>query len=171
MCPLSRTVVGQISNLFVLAYIQFRFNVRFSDIHTAALLLLSTHIVGLIVSNHGCRQMDSEPGSMAVLPDIVKAVNARTKATTTSSTPSQPIPVFIDSGFRTGTHVLKALALGAKGVMVGRPPLWGLAAGGEEGAGAVLDIFNRELEFDMKGCGCNTIDEIDSSIFYVPPNL
>lgn len=74
--------------------------------------------------------------------------------------------VFVDSGIRTGTDVLKALALGARGVFIGRPILYGLACGGEDGVKIVLEIMKKELKYDMACCGINSIDQIDHSILY-----
>jgi 4-hydroxymandelate oxidase len=102
---------------------------------------------GIIVSNHGGRQLDGAPATIDVLPAIVDAVAGRAE-------------VLIDGGIRRGTDVVKALALGAKGVLVGRPILWGLAAGGEAGARQALAILGRELDLAMALCGCATIDSI-----------
>lgn len=88
---------------------------------------------GLIVSNHGGRQLDAAPATIAVLPQIVDAVAGRA-------------PVFVDSGFRRGSEVAKALAIGAAGVFIGRPALWGLASAGEAGVRDVLSILAAELE-------------------------
>jgi isopentenyl diphosphate isomerase/L-lactate dehydrogenase-like FMN-dependent dehydrogenase len=87
---------------------------------------------GIIVSNHGGRSMDYGPSTLEMLPEIVAAVQGR-------------IPVLIDSGFRRGTDVLKALALGAKAVGLGRAPRWGLASFGEAGVMRVLEIVQGEL--------------------------
>jgi lactate 2-monooxygenase len=80
---------------------------------------------GIIVSNHGGRQLDGAIGSLEVLPEIVDAVGDK-------------LTVLVDSGFRTGVDVIKALCLGAKGVIIGRPWVWGLAIGGKQGAKEVL---------------------------------
>jgi L-lactate dehydrogenase (cytochrome)/(S)-mandelate dehydrogenase len=85
---------------------------------------------GLVVSNHGGRQLDSAPASMDMLPAIVEAVGGR-------------MEVLIDSGFRRGADVAKALCLGAKAALFGRPAMFGVAAGGEAGASKVLDIIRR----------------------------
>jgi len=74
--------------------------------------------------------------------------------------------VFIDSGIRTGTDVLKALALGARGVFIGRPILYGLACGGDDGVRRVLEILKTELKYDMACCGLKSIDEINQNILY-----
>ncbi len=105
---------------------------------------------GLIVSNHGGRTEASGRGTIECLPEIVQAVQGR-------------IPVIIDSGFRRGTDVFKALALGADAVAVGRPYLWGLASFGQEGVRAVLDMLRAELMMVMRQAGTTSIDKISSS--------
>ena len=99
---------------------------------------------GVVVSNHGGRQLDTSPATIDVLPRVVDAVAGR-------------IEVLLDGGVRRGTDVLKALALGARAVLVGRPILWGLAAGGEAGALAVLEILRAELDLAMALAGCPTV--------------
>jgi isopentenyl diphosphate isomerase/L-lactate dehydrogenase-like FMN-dependent dehydrogenase len=98
---------------------------------------------GVIVSNHGGRQLDGVPASIEALPEVVEAVAERGE-------------VFMDGGVRRGTDVLVALALGARGVLVGRPLLWGLAVGGEDGARRVLELLRDELELALALCGCST---------------
>jgi 4-hydroxymandelate oxidase len=99
------------------------------------------------VSNHGGRQLDPSPASLDVLPEVVEAVAGR-------------IPVLMDGGVRRGTDVVKAIALGAAAVMVGRPVVWGLAAEGEDGVADVLGILRAEVENTMALTGCPTVDEI-----------
>jgi len=89
-------------------------------------------VSGLVVSNHGGRQLDTTPATLDRLPSIVAAVDGR-------------VPVLIDGGVRRGTDVAKALALGAQAVAVGRPVLWGLAVAGRSGVGRVLELLRREL--------------------------
>jgi isopentenyl diphosphate isomerase/L-lactate dehydrogenase-like FMN-dependent dehydrogenase len=98
---------------------------------------------GLVVSNHGGRQLDGVPATLAALPEVVEAVGGRAE-------------VYLDGGVRRGTDVAKALALGARAVLVGRPALWGLAAGGEEGARHVLELFRAEIELALLLLGCPT---------------
>jgi isopentenyl diphosphate isomerase/L-lactate dehydrogenase-like FMN-dependent dehydrogenase len=98
---------------------------------------------GIIVSNHGGRQLDGVPATIDMLAEIAEVVDGR-------------VPVLVDGGIRRGTDVLVALALGADAVLVGRPALWGLAAGGEAGARAVLDILREELELGLALLGCPT---------------
>jgi isopentenyl diphosphate isomerase/L-lactate dehydrogenase-like FMN-dependent dehydrogenase len=96
---------------------------------------------GVVVSNHGGRQLDRVSATADVLPECVEAVGGRA-------------PVLVDGGIRRGIDVAIALALGADAVLVGRPALWGLAAGGEQGARRVLEILRAELELTLLLCGC-----------------
>jgi 4-hydroxymandelate oxidase len=105
----------------------------------------------VIVSNHGGRQLDSAVASLDALPAVVEAVDGRGE-------------VLIDGGFRRGTDVLKALALGARAVLLGRPFLWGLAVGGEDGVFDVLELLRQEIARDMLLSGRGTITEIDHSL-------
>jgi 4-hydroxymandelate oxidase len=102
---------------------------------------------GIVVSNHGGRQLDTSPATITVLPGIAEAVAGR-------------IEVLMDGGVRRGTDVVKAIALGAKAVLVGRPILWGLAADGERGVARVLEILRFELDLAMALCGCATVNDI-----------
>jgi 4-hydroxymandelate oxidase len=121
-----------------------------------ALLAAQHGADGVIVSNHGGRYLDGAPSTIEVLPDIVAALNGR-------------IPVLIDSGFRRGTDILKALAVGAKAVLVGRAPLWGLGAFGEPGVKRVLEILQKELAWAMALSGRINIDSIDRSLIRIEP--
>ncbi|MFJ9034291.1 alpha-hydroxy acid oxidase [Streptomyces sp. NPDC102274] len=98
----------------------------------------------VVVSNHGGRQLDGCQPSMRALPSVVVAVNGECE-------------VLLDSGVRSGVDVLKALALGARGVLLGRPVLWGLAAGGEDGTGEVLSLLGTELREAMTLTGCGDV--------------
>jgi len=102
---------------------------------------------GIVVSNHGGRATETDKGTIECLPEIVSAVNGR-------------IPIIIDSGFRRGTDVYKALAMGASAVGIGRPYCWGLGAFGQAGVERVLDLLNRELLITMQGSGTPTINSI-----------
>jgi isopentenyl diphosphate isomerase/L-lactate dehydrogenase-like FMN-dependent dehydrogenase len=106
-----------------------------------ALLAVDHGAGGVVVSNHGGRQLDCAVATADALPEIVDAVGGR-------------VPVLVDGGIRRGTDVAVALALGADAVLVGRPALWGLAAGGAEGAARVLSILRAELELTLGLCGC-----------------
>jgi 4-hydroxymandelate oxidase len=109
---------------------------------------------GIVVSNHGGRQLDSVLSGIAALPEVVEAADGRCE-------------VFMDGGVRRGTDVLKALALGARAVLIGRPYLWGLTIGGEEGVSAVIETLRRELSNAMALSGRPTIASIDSSLVRV----
>ncbi|MGZ3642852.1 MAG: alpha-hydroxy acid oxidase [Ktedonobacteraceae bacterium] len=116
-----------------------------------ALLAIEHGIDGIVVSNHGGRQLDTAIASIEALPEIVDAVAGRCE-------------VYFDGGIRRGTDVLKALALGARAVLVGRPVLWGLAANGAEGAYHVLEILRKEFELAMALSGRPTLSSIDQTL-------
>jgi len=105
----------------------------------------------IIVSNHGGRQLDSAPSSIAALPSIVDAVGDR-------------LEVFMDSGIRSGQDIAKALALGARAVLIGRPWIWALAARGERGVTEVLDILARELQVTLALLGEPRADKLDAEV-------
>lgn len=105
---------------------------------------------GVIVSNHGGRQLDFTPAPLDVLPDIVSAVGDRAE-------------ILLDGGVRRGTDVIKALALGARAVLVGRPYLYGMAVRGEEGAVHILDILKEEIDRALVLMGAQSIHELDGS--------
>jgi L-lactate dehydrogenase (cytochrome) len=105
----------------------------------------------LIVSNHGGRQLDGAPSSIAALPGIVEAVGKR-------------IEVHMDGGIRSGQNVIRALALGAKGVYIGRPFLYGLGAMGEAGVARCLEIIRNELDLTMAFCGLRDVRQVDRNI-------
>jgi isopentenyl diphosphate isomerase/L-lactate dehydrogenase-like FMN-dependent dehydrogenase len=106
---------------------------------------------GIIVSNHGARQLDTTFASIEVLPEVVDAVRGHCE-------------VYLDGGIRRGTDVLKALALGARAVLIGRPLFWGLAVDGEAGVRAILQLLRDELEMAMGMCGRPTLASIDRSL-------
>jgi isopentenyl diphosphate isomerase/L-lactate dehydrogenase-like FMN-dependent dehydrogenase len=108
-----------------------------------ALLAAEHGAEGVVVSNHGGRQLDGVPATLDALPEVVDAVGER-------------IEVLFDGGIRRGTDVLKGLALGARAAMSGRAVLWGLAAGGEEGATQVLELLRAEIEVGLKLLGCTS---------------
>jgi 4-hydroxymandelate oxidase len=112
-----------------------------------ASLALEHDVDGIIVSNHGGRAEDSGRSTIESLPEVVAAIDGK-------------IPVIIDSGFRRGTDLFKALALGADAIAIGRPYLWGLSAFGQEGVETVLDLLKRELEIVMRQAGTTRIAEI-----------
>jgi len=116
-----------------------------------AVLAVKHGVDGIIVSNHGGRQLDGVSASIEALPEVVQAVNRHCE-------------VYLDGGIRRGTDILKALALGARAVLVGRPILWGLAVNGTEGVSDVLELLRTELELAMVLSGRPTLDSIDSSL-------
>lgn len=116
-----------------------------------ALRAIDHGVDGLIVSNHGGRQLDTSPPTISVLGPIAKAVKGR-------------LPILLDGGVRRGTDVVKALALGAQAVLIGRPVLWGLAAGGSQGVIDVLELFRKELDLAMTLCGTPTIESITEDL-------
>ena len=105
---------------------------------------------GVIVSNHGGRQLDTAPATIDVLPEIADALDSR----------GHRIEVLVDGGVRRGTDILKALALGARAVLVGRPVLWGLAANGEAGAALALRLLRDEFDLAMALAGAPTLADI-----------
>lgn len=119
-----------------------------------AALAVDHGIEGIVVSNHGGRQLDSVAASIDALPEVVEAVEGRCE-------------VYLDGGIRRGTDILKALALGARAVLVGRPILWGLAVNGAEGVGHVLELLRAELELAMILAGCPTLNNINHSLVKV----
>ena len=113
-------------------------------------LAVQNGIDGILVSNHGGRGEDNGRSTIDALPDIIAAVNGR-------------IPVIVDSGFRRGTDAVKALAMGAQAVGIGRPYLWGLGAFGQEGVERVLEIVRTETRAAMQQCGVRSVKELNPS--------
>ncbi len=107
----------------------------------------------IVVSNHGGRQLDGAPSSIAALPGIVAAVG-------------DDVEVWMDGGIRSGQDVFKALALGAKGTLIGRAYVYGLGALGEEGVTRCLEIISNELDLTMAFCGLNSVAEIDNQALW-----
>jgi (S)-mandelate dehydrogenase len=102
---------------------------------------------GIVLGNHGGRQLDSCVSGIEMVRPVVAAVGDR-------------LTILVDGGFRRGGDVLKALALGADGVMIGRAPLYGLAAGGEAGAAHALHLLRVEMERTLTLLGCHSLDEL-----------
>ncbi|XWS12186.1 hypothetical protein CRYUN_Cryun37aG0068200 [Craigia yunnanensis] len=111
---------------------------------------LEVGVDGIIVSNHGGRQLDYSPATISVLEEVVHAVGGK-------------VQVFLDGGVRRGTDIFKAMALGARAVLVGRPVIYGLAAKGEYGVRRVLEMLKDELELTMALSGCSSLKEITRS--------
>lgn len=116
-------------------------------------LAVQAGAAGIVVSNHGGRNLDTVPATIDVLPRVVDRVAGR-------------VPVLVDGGIRRGTDVLKALAFGATAVMIGRPYVYGLAVAGAEGVSAVVGILKRELEQAMALTGRSSIGAIDRSVIW-----
>ncbi len=112
-----------------------------------AKLALEHGAAGIVVSNHGGRQLDTTLATIRALPEVVQAVQGKCK-------------ILVDGGIRRGTDIFKAIALGADAVMVGRPLIWGLAVGGREGAAHVLEILSTELDLTMALSGCANLSSI-----------
>ena len=125
------------------------------DTHEDARLAMDHGFDGILVSNHGGRSTETLRSTLEALPEIVAETGNR-------------IPVFVDGGFRRGTDVFKALALGAKAVGVGRPFLWGLGAFGQPGVDRVIEILQGELKLAMGNCGTRTVADINRSYIATP---
>lgn len=110
-------------------------------------------VTGIIVSNHGGRQLDTAIAGIDALPDVVQAVEGQGE-------------VLVDGGIRRGTDIVKALALGAKAVLVGRPPLWGLTVEGQAGVTNILNILRHELETAMALCGCPSVKDVAPDLIF-----
>ena len=106
---------------------------------------------GIVVSNHGGRQLDTCRATINVLPEVTDAVHGK-------------IEIFMDGGVRRGTDIIKAIALGAKAVLIGRPVIWGLTFDGEKGVSSVLEIFRNEFDLAMALCGCDSIKKITKDL-------
>jgi 4-hydroxymandelate oxidase len=116
-------------------------------------IAVKTGVSGIIVSNHGARNLDTSPATIEALPEVAERVAGRT-------------PILMDGGIRRGTDVLKAIALGANAVLIGRPYLYGLAVAGAEGVARVVNILRAEFEMAMALTGKTSIASIDTSVFW-----
>jgi 4-hydroxymandelate oxidase len=125
-------------------------------LHSAdATIAAKSGVDALIVSNHGGRQLDSSPATIEQLPEIVEAVGG-------------DLPVLLDGGVRRGTDIVKALALGASAVAIGRPVIWGLTAAGGAGVMRVLETLRAELDHTLALCGCSMLKDITRDLVRVP---
>ena len=106
---------------------------------------------GIVVSNHGGRQLDGAPSSISALPKIVDAIGDKTE-------------ILFDGGVRTGQDLMRGLAMGAKGTMIGRAFVYGLGANGQQGVSTAIECIRKELDMTMALCGVNKISEIDSRV-------
>jgi 4-hydroxymandelate oxidase len=120
-----------------------------------ALRAIDAGAAGIIVSNHGARNLDTLPSTAEALPQIAEKLQGR-------------LPFLVDGGIRRGTDILKALAMGAKAVLIGRPYLHGVAAAGADGVARVINILRTELRSAMALTGRTRIDQIDSSVLWKP---
>ncbi|MDH3442363.1 MAG: alpha-hydroxy-acid oxidizing protein [Deltaproteobacteria bacterium] len=123
-----------------------------------AALCAETGIAGIIVSNHGGRHLDNTLATVEVLSEAAAAAQGK-------------LEVYLDGGIRRGADVVKAIALGAKAVFIGRPLFWGLAVDGEKGVIRVLNILREEIEITMAKCGRPTVASIDSTVVVKAPRL
>ena len=115
-----------------------------------ARLAVEHGVQAIIVSNHGARTLDGMGGTLDALPEVVEAVNGR-------------VPVLVDGGIRRGGDVIKAIALGAKAILIGRPFLWGLAAFGQDGVQRVVELLHGELRIALGLSGAGSLKAIDRS--------
>ena len=115
----------------------------------------------VVVSNHGGRQLDGAISPLTALPDVANELRKVNEKRAAEGVP--PVEIIVDGGVRRGRDIFKALALGAKAVLVGRPLIYGLAAGGEEGVKRVIELLEEELVTCMQLCGCQTVEQIDRS--------
>jgi L-lactate dehydrogenase (cytochrome) len=126
-------------------------------VHTAddARRAIDAGASAIVVSNHGARQLDGVAPTIRVLPEVLDAVNGR-------------IEVLIDGGIRRGSDIVKALCMGARGVLIGRAYAYGLGAGGEAGVARAVDILKADVIRTMKLLGCAAIKDLDGSFIDVP---
>ena len=108
---------------------------------------------GIVVSNHGGRQLDTAPATIEVLPEIAQVVENQAE-------------ILVDGGIRRGTDIIKAVALGAKAVGIGRPVLWGLTVNGSEGVSEVLEILRKEVELGLGLCGVPNLSELGPDLIF-----
>ena len=120
-----------------------------------ARLAVGRGIDAILVSNHGGRQLDTVPAAIDLLPEIADAVGGS-------------VPLILDGGIRRGTDVLKAIALGASAVAMGRPVLWGLAVAGEEGVAQVLEMLRSEVDRALTLCGCGSLRDLSRDLVRFP---
>jgi isopentenyl diphosphate isomerase/L-lactate dehydrogenase-like FMN-dependent dehydrogenase len=132
-----------------------KFIIKGIDTREDAQLCIEHGLDGILVSNHGGRATETGRATIEALPEVIDAVRGR-------------IPVFLDGGVRRGTDVFKALALGAKGVGIGRPFLWGLGAFGQAGVDRVIEILQGELRLVMGNCGTTTVADITRAYVSTP---
>jgi len=123
------------------------------DAHVA----VESGVEGILVSTHGGRQLDMTMGAIEMLPEVVDAANGRAE-------------IYVDSGVRRGSDVLKALALGARAVAIGRPLFWGLAVDGANGVHGVLELLREEVDRAMAYCGQMSVEDLEPNLINIPDN-
>ncbi|MFL6515248.1 MAG: alpha-hydroxy acid oxidase [Chthoniobacterales bacterium] len=171
LSPLGKGDVPEVEGSGLAAYVHanFKADLSYADLdwlcHVTSLPVIVKGVVrgedaircvehgakGVVVSNHGGRQLDTAVATCEALPHVTDAVGSSCE-------------IYVDGGIRRGSDVLKAVALGARAVLVGRPILWGLSVAGEQGAARILDILRRELDEAMLLCGCTTLGDITPSL-------
>jgi 4-hydroxymandelate oxidase len=171
LTPLGKGDVPEVEGSGLAAYVQanFKADLSYADLdwlcHATSLPVIVKGVVrgddatrcvehgakAVVVSNHGGRQLDTAVATCEALPHVADAVGSSCE-------------IYVDGGIRRGSDVLKAIAIGARAVLVGRPILWGLSVGGEQGAARILDILRRELDEAMLLCGCTTLGDITPSL-------
>jgi len=132
-----------------------RFIIKGIETREDAQLCLDHGVDAILVSNHGGRATETLRSTIEALPEVVAQVGGR-------------IPVFVDGGVRRGADVFKALALGASGIGIGRPYIWGLGAFGQAGVERVIEILNGELRLAMGACGTRTVADINRAYVATP---
>jgi isopentenyl diphosphate isomerase/L-lactate dehydrogenase-like FMN-dependent dehydrogenase len=120
-----------------------------------ARLCVENGVDGIVVSNHGAKQVDGTLSSIETLPEIAEAVQGRAE-------------LYLDSGVRRGVDVVRALALGARAVLIGRPVFWGLAVDGEAGVRMALELLRQEFDRAMAYCGVTSVEGINRSMVSLP---
>ena len=126
---------------------------------SAALAAAHPNCRGIIVSNHGGRQLDNCLAPLTALPDVVKRVNEVNLQRAKQGL--EPVEVFVDGGIKRGRDIFKALALGAKAVLLGRPMIYGMAVGGEDGVARTVELLREELKTCMQLGGAQSVSQID----------
>merc|ERR1711865_114035 len=126
---------------------------------SAALCAVYPNVEGVVVSNHGGRQLDNCLAPLTALPDVVNAVNQVNIERVKKGW--KPVEVYVDGGINRGRDIFKALALGAKAVVIGRPMIYGMALGGELGVARTVEVLRDELKICMQLGGTQTVDQID----------
>ncbi|MCI0846863.1 MAG: alpha-hydroxy-acid oxidizing protein, partial [Chloroflexi bacterium] len=121
------------------------------DAHIA----VESGVEGILVSTHGGRQMDMTMGAIEMLPEVVDAAKGQAE-------------IYVDSGVRRGSDVIKALALGARAVAIGRPLFWGLAVDGADGVHGVLELLREEVDRCLAYCGQTDIKELEPNLINIP---